>query len=265
MINLWYIDTMPVLSRDPTQGVPEDGDTQWDSEYAAEHQHFGNLGLTAMLLTAENWKAPESQKLQAAALLANTTTSMVFAAYMISFRLDGDTWKGAVGKISSRVTIKAFFLCAWQVARINHGDFEGGPGREFGATSDEVKLAPDGKRLLSRIGRKDHGWHEPPFWHPCKKVPGSPWNKFLINKQQPVFTTEPSASSHILHRLPSTAIKLAEPYEEYYEELRKRIDAVSNGVSLQPIEFSGDADEQTVSCQSHTSRYRRLRTHPAAY
>lgn len=268
LLCLWHLGIEPVLCRDPTFGFPyeesitdsdqsdtdeagddDDGDGDGDHDVANEidnatiteanddsdkedehgnlTEQFGCLGITAMLVTEENWAEPDKQELGVLALVTNSVTSMMFAAYLISHRADTYTCKYTEGKMSFRCALRTFLQCSWQLSRVG---CDGRPGQEFGALPDEVKISSDGKRLLTKVGRID--WHEPPFWHPFKKVPGSAWNKFLKNVEQPVFSENPLTSTHVTSRLPSSAIKLVEPIEAYYTELERRFDEVSNLIHL---------------------------------
>jgi hypothetical protein len=216
MISLWRKSATPFLTRDINFGATRGPESLKD----------GNIGLLSMLLTAENWTPPNDARLQAAMLIANSATSVVFAAYLIGHDYEGASWKAAVQDYHASGCVRSFLKCAWQVARRGS---ELHPGAEFGAFADEVKLAGDGKHLLVQIGRGK--WTKPAYWHPCKKVPGSPWNKFLKNKNHPIFQgssdTTSRPSERIMHRMPNTAIKLAEVFEDYYADIRARMDQVS--------------------------------------
>nr|CAQ42992.1 mating type protein [Hapsidospora chrysogena] len=214
MISLWRKSATPFLTRDINFGATR----------GPESLKNGNIGL-CQCLTAENWTPPNDARLQAATLIANSATSVVFAAYLIGHKYEGESWKAAVQDYHASDCVRSFLKCAWQVAR-RGGELH--PGAEFGAFADEVKLSVDGKRLLVKIGRGK--WTKPAYWHPCKRVPGSAWNKFLKNKIHPIFqgsydmASEPS--ERIMHRMPSTAIKLAEVFEDYYADIRARMDQV---------------------------------------
>jgi hypothetical protein len=233
---MWYQSTSPFIARDPQQGRPtaENNTTapghhvqRWNRHFSGLKHILGNLGLMAMLLTAENWRDPGDDELHCAALVANTATTMIYAAYTIFFRMNILSWKYALKSTSVSLAMKSFLKCAWQVARVRYGGSEACyPGQEFGANPQEVKISWQGKRLSTNIGRRRRGWHEPPFWHPLRVVPGSCWNKFLKNTARPYFPTDDSPCVNIVYRFPSTAVKLCIPFESYYAQLRGRMDLV---------------------------------------
>lgn len=213
MISLWYTSTAPFIARDPSREEGPD----------PESLKYGNLGLISMLVTADNWALPSDTHLHEATLIANSATSMIFAAYVLGQGYEGASWKAALRQHPAPTCVMAFLKCSWYVARSGN-QLE--PGYEFGALLNEVKLARDGKCLKVRVGRSP--WIEAAYWHPCKRLPGSPWNKFLRNKNYPIFPGNSRnfvrPPQRIMHRMPSPAIKLAEIFETYYADIRARMD-----------------------------------------
>lgn len=225
---------MPALGRDPSFEFPDEEslNSSSDSEEDGSGDHeekeddnidkYGSLGLTAMLLTAGVWRAPKQPKLKMPSLIANSITSVLFAGYLISFHAREDILVYLSEQGLARKAFTAYMQCAWQMARVNQ-ESHAQPCQEYGVLlPDEVMVSPDGRRMLTNIGRND--WHEPPFWHPCKKTPGSDWNKFFKNVGRPLFVPASFTSTHVSHRLPNTALKLVEPVEEYYESVEDRMD-----------------------------------------
>lgn len=260
LVGLWHLGIEPVLGRDPTFGFPHedilldldesssqsdtgDNDNESDADATVtdlanrEDQpaacdgeltdQFGCLGVTAMLVLGDNWALPEDPELMVPYLVTESLTTMIFTAYLMSHSADIPTIRHLKGQMSFRNSLRAFLHCHWQLHRVS---CNGKPGQEFGALPDEVKISTDGKRLLTNVGRAD--WHEPPFWHPFKKVPGSAWNKFLKNVEQPIFSEKAPTSTLVSLRLPTSAIKLVEPFEEYYAELERRFDEVRTALCL---------------------------------
>lgn len=237
---LWYTSSVSIFGRDIHQGVSseeeittiEDGTiiATWNREYAAERHYAGNLGLMAMLLTTEIWLQPKDPKLQVASLISCATTTMLFAAYMISSRMPAyETWNFALSACPNNEGIKLFLRSAWRLAQRSVDDGGAPPGLDFGTYLNEIKLSRDGKGLLSKVGRAN--WSRAPFWHPCRKVPGSQWNKWIKNLCRPIFPKLPHDNSkdvHIVFRLPSSAILLTSMVGEYYSTLRTRFDQVNH-------------------------------------
>lgn len=219
MISEWFREVSPYMTRNVNDDPASDNGTR-----------SGNLGLLAMLLTMQNWNTEEgcdNLKLRDAVFVANTVTTVVCGAYLIYRGFGpalGKSWDRSVTFAPPSVSIWVFLKSAWQVAR-THGKWaDCGPGGRFGANSEEMRMRRDGRRILVQIGRLD--WEYPAYWHPGKQVPGSAWNKFLKNKNQPVFTkaNEPNVGSQIMYRFPSTAIKFAQVFEGLYHHIYEGMD-----------------------------------------
>lgn len=229
-IALWYMSALPIIARDPQQGLPADAEMEvedgiailrWNRQYADEQHHAANLGLLAMSLTSDFWQQSQSPNLQGAELAANAAVSILYTAYILtSTSIFRDSWKFATSAGQNEEATKTFIRTAWQVAREGHDVFDSGPGSEFGAFQDEIKLSKNAKALLSKVGRED--WCIAPLWHPCRRVPGSAWNKFMRNSNKTFFTTQQKEHNDICYEIPSSIISLAEPWHIYYTKLRSR-------------------------------------------
>nr|QDH06610.1 mating type A-1-2 protein [Epichloe glyceriae] len=229
---LWYAGSCPIFSRDPHQGLPPDSELEddsgapiltWSRRFFHEQHAIGNLGLMAMLMTSETWLSPKHEKLKAASLISTASATILFASYLICTEAMHRPWAHDVSSAQSSEAMALFIRSSWQVARENSEIFDSPPGREFGATLKEVKLSDDGKRFLTKIGHES--WHEAPYWHPCRRVPGSSWNKYLRNFACPLFPTH-LTTNYIHISLPTTMFSLVQPWEAYYAELRIRFDQV---------------------------------------
>ena len=208
---MWFEDVVPFLLRD------EDSIRSTQRRY----QGLANQGLVSMLLTARNWEPPLHPCLRKATIIANSATALIFAAYVLGRgpHLQGSSQFSSLAQ--SSVSVKSFIRCTWQVARVS---LTKGPGSEFFASKDEARISSDGRRLLVQVGRRD--WQVAPYWHPMRQSPGSPWNKFLGNKNRAVFDSDVSGAHGIRHHLPSSAMILAAIYEDFYTEIRRRADQV---------------------------------------
>nr|AST15016.1 mat1-1-2 [Trichoderma spinulosum]AST15025.1 mat1-1-2 [Trichoderma spinulosum] len=233
---LWYTSCLAIFLRDIHQGVPSEEEittfrdgtiiATWNREYATECHYAGNLGLMAMLLTTEAWLPPKDPKLQLASLVSSATTTILFAAYMISSRIPTfDFWNAALSTCPNNQGAKLFLRSAWRLAQRKVDSGGARPGSDFGAHIDEFRVSRNGKSLLSKVGRAD--WAIVPFWHPCKRVPGSHWNKWIRNSRRPVFPTSPVGNVQTFRidfRLPSSATLLTAVFVEHYSTLRTRFD-----------------------------------------
>ncbi|KAL7894869.1 MAT1-1-2 [Trichoderma sp. SZMC 28014] len=234
---LWYTSTVSIFERDIHQGVSSETDittaddgtviATWNREYAAERHYVGNLGLMAMLLTTETWLPPRDPKLKVATIVSCAATTIIFAAYMISSRMPTyESWDFALSACPNNEGIRIFLRSAWRLAQRPVNAEGHSPGMEFGAHNNEMRLSKNGKYLLSKIGRGD--WGRASFWHPGRKVPGSPWNKWIKNICRPIFSKSPCIKNiQIVFRLPSSATLLTSVFGEYYSSLRVKFDQAS--------------------------------------
>lgn len=230
-IALWYISAIPVSTRDPYQGLRPDANIEaengtaimgWNRQYSAEKHELANLGLIAMLLTSETWSQPENHSLQYGALVANAATTVLFGAFMILPKMGQvKTATLLFSALKDNEAMRLYLRTSWQLARRGASKYTSSPSAEFGANTSDIKIDHTGKRLLSRIGQEH--WSVASLWHPGRKTPGSPWNKFMKNMKQPYFPARAKNTS-LKYQIPSSCLSLAEPWEIYYSELRSRFD-----------------------------------------
>lgn len=178
-----------------------------------------------MLMTTERWSSDAHPFFNTGPLIARSVTTIIYAAFLISPQMLEENWKHHLNLTRPDEAIKTFLRSTWSLTRVNCAQLENAaPGLEFGATLDEVKLTSDGKNLLTSIGR--FCWEPPPYWHPLRQVPGSAWNKFLRNHCQPIFPESPSENSGFRITIAGSLSTLENTFEEYYFELRSRMDQV---------------------------------------
>nr|QWT68614.1 MAT1-1-2 [Ophiocordyceps robertsii] len=230
---MWYSSAIPAVSRDPLQGLnpealrefDENGDEfdPWSRRFATQQHRAANLGIVAMLMTFKSRDSEAHPLSKAASLVARSVATLLYAVFLICPRMLEETWTHYLESTRPDETIKTFLRSTWSLTRENCTQLNvPAPGLEFGTTLDEVRLTRDGSNLITRIGR--FSWHSPPAWHPLRNVPGSPWNKFLRNHSQPIFPETPSQSAGFRVTIPGSLRTLASPFEEYYSELRSRMD-----------------------------------------
>ena len=232
-ISMWYMSSSAVYSRDLQQGLPTTAEPEtdrngnpflsWGRAYSANEHAIGNLGLMAMLISTELWDAPQTPQLHTATLISNATAVFLYATYLMLSCVTTHSASHALTATNSERCMEIYLRSAWAIARQDAQNIERPPAVEFGAHQGEIKLSSTGKRLLTKVGRQE--WRETPYWHPVRRVPGSPWNKFMRNMAQPIF--QASTPTAVWFNLPSSSLTLAEPVEEYYRELRSRFDQVS--------------------------------------
>ncbi|KAJ4147305.1 hypothetical protein LMH87_001837 [Akanthomyces muscarius] len=254
-IALWYISAVPISTRDPHQGLPPDAEIEveagatilrWNRQYAASKHEIANLGLMAMLTTSETWSRPESPSLQFGTLVANAATAILFGAFMIFPKIKiSEPLSLLVSVLKDNEAMQLYLRTTWQLAREGASKYTNSPSAEFGATASEVKIDHAGRRLLCKVGQES--WSEASVWHPCRKTPGSAWNKFMKNTQQPYFPLKKTRTA-LQYRLPSSCLSLAEPWEIYYSELRSKFDQahrqrITLSNSERAAQFSKLADE----------------------
>lgn len=227
---LWQAASSPILSRQSHQAVGSDLDESraptlaWSRRLSYEQHAISNLGLIAMLMTSETWLSPKHEKLKVASLISAASTTIMFASYLLCHVVADKTWAKGISSAQGSEAMTLFIRSSWQIVRENSDMFDSPPGSEFGATLREIRLSNDGRRFLAKDGHDT--WREAPYWHPCRRTPGSCWNIFLRNTFRPVFPTESTGSKKICISLPSTMFSLIRPWETYYSELRNRYDQV---------------------------------------
>ncbi|KAJ2978389.1 hypothetical protein NQ176_g3841 [Zarea fungicola] len=230
-IALWYISAVPISVRDPHQGFKpdaeveiEDGHTiiRWNRQYAAKQHELANLGLIAMLLTSETWSRPEHPSLRFGTLVANAVTTILLGTFIILPKIENiKSTNLLVSSLKQNEAMRLYLRTSWQLAQKGTTKYASSPSAEFGANDSELKIDYNGRRLLTKIGRET--WKVASEWHPCRKTPGSPWNKFMKNKKQPYFPKKAKKTS-LQYQIPSSCLSLAAPWENYYSELRTRFD-----------------------------------------
>ncbi|KAG5996501.1 hypothetical protein E4U54_002555 [Claviceps lovelessii] len=160
---LWYAASSPIFSRGSQQGLFADSGLQnddgvptlaWSRRFFYEQHAIGNLGLMSMLMTSEAWLSPKHEKLKSASLISTASTTILFASYLICTEVVYRPWVKDVSSAQNFEAMALFIRSSWQVARQNFDIFDSPPGREFGATSKEVKLSDDGKHLDMNRGMK---------------------------------------------------------------------------------------------------------------
>ncbi|KAF7548339.1 hypothetical protein G7Z17_g7126 [Cylindrodendrum hubeiense] len=230
-IVLWYKSASPIFSREPDLGLPAHAMSEgglampWVQKLVESQYFIGNLGYLSMLLTAETWEEPYHPKLKISTLLTNATIAFLFATYVITPHLKSHSlWQQHLTDSSSRgrKEMSAFLKTTWHVSREGWEKSDQPPGAVFSALDTEVKISDDGRKLLTRVGCPN--WHEAPFWHPFRVVPGSPWNKFIKNRRQKYFQILPTVGNRVRYLVPGSAVTLTSSSETYYGILRSQFD-----------------------------------------
>ncbi|PHH67812.1 hypothetical protein CDD82_1106 [Ophiocordyceps australis] len=234
---MWYTSAAPAIIRDPDQVCPpylerevdQNGEPflRWNRELAQGQLKHANLGLTAYLIAFGSWVPPQNLLLRTAILMSRSVSTILYAAFLLAPEMNDTDWKDMVRSTKPHETMGLYIKAIWSLAREDFDQFDASaPGAEFGATLDEVKLTRRGSKLLTNIGRGNF-WYSPPFHHPLKTMPGSPWGKFLKNHNQPFFAPPSSAAANINIRWPTSLDTLLEPYKESYNSARELFDSAS--------------------------------------
>lgn len=190
----------------------------YNDELADQQQLIPDLGQLAMFLIAEIWQPPSVPRLRTAYLMANTTTTMLFGAFTILPYLSKLPWEAILQHNKEHMGLKLFLQTAWKVCRPAKSQ---PPSVKFAASLKGAFLSKNGKRILSDNGSLQD-------WHPSRRVPGSLWNKFFRNSEQPMFSASGSTTFPMLHfRMPSSLVAITDSYHDYYLELKEKFDEVS--------------------------------------
>lgn len=190
----------------------------YDDDLADQQQLIPDLGQLAMFLVAEIWQPPSVSRLRTAYLMANTTTTMLFGAFTILPYLSKLPWEAILQHNKEHMGLKLFLQTAWKICRPAKSQ---PPSVKFAASLRGAYLSKDGKRALTDDGPLSD-------WDPGLRVPGSHWNKFFRNHEQPMFSTSSSTAFPMLYfRMPSSLVAITESYNDYYLELKEKFDEVS--------------------------------------
>ncbi|KYK59755.1 hypothetical protein DCS_00889 [Drechmeria coniospora] len=214
---MWYNSALPALSRDPSRGGNSNSDEHlhecstaeapWNHIFSSEKYGTANIGIVAMLMTLERWEKENHPLLRIGSLVSKSVTTLIFAVFLITPQMVNQDWIKESKQKEIKETMGTFLRCSWAMSRENYDMVDcHPPGTEFGATLDEIAIDYTGRNLITKIGRPE--WGIASLSHPMRRVPGSQWNKFLKNHRQPMFPKAPQA----------------ETYEDYYSELRTRMD-----------------------------------------
>lgn len=233
-VGLWYLETLQILgnneaNRTQEQRRDESGELimPWAQGYHADFP-ISNLGHMAILYTQKNRPSPPDDKHEPSILIANAAVSLLYAAYAISPHLKDDTMFEITTFCHDERSLRLFLDVTWKIGfRKGARKVPTGLGHEYGIAPGDTRMSKGGRRLLIRTGPKGTVWAPAPYWHPYLQLPGSPWNHFIKNLKQPIFPCDkPHEEKPVQYLLPTGALKLVEPYEAYYSQLRARAQEV---------------------------------------
>ncbi|KAH6874950.1 hypothetical protein B0T10DRAFT_448785 [Thelonectria olida] len=225
----WYLSSYTTLHRprpDTPQPLLDQSNAAVAQREGAIDTSIANLGYLAMLTLKEMWVPPSDNKLRVASLISNGTVTFLVVGILIIPHLGNEVnWPDELSKFGPLAPFETLLKTSWAVAREKVPGFVPPPGIEFGATNAEVKLNKTGHTLMTSVGEGGE-WFEVPYWHPCRVVPGSAWNRFIRNTHQHIFPTKPrdELTSEVYYRVPSSACSLVDRVREYYQELRTHFD-----------------------------------------
>ncbi|KAJ6444134.1 mating-type MAT1-1-2 [Purpureocillium lavendulum] len=257
-LSTWYRSAIPAVSRDPLHGhrdgeplhEDQNGNVSavWNREYARRKHKIANLGIVAMLMTIERWQPENHPLLEAGSLISRTTTTLIYACFLISAQLSDEAWKDANKIVRPHEALRLFIKSSWAVSREGFAKMDcPTPGIQYGATLDEARLTMDCKQLITNIGQR--GWSVAPLDHPLRMVPGSAWNKFLRNHFEPIFPESPTETPRFQVKIPSTVLEILAPIELFYQQLQNRFDSTDERIRILAPE---DAAAQYVAFSEAT-------------
>jgi hypothetical protein len=226
----WYTGAVVILYSHQSVRSPNDlpgMPSRWARGYRNSHP-FANLGFMTILRGFEDWAHPKHPKLQAASLISKATLAILYATYTIGPHLTGFAFnylsRMPVSK-SRELFLKIFVSISGNVYNDDEV-FTTPPAFEFGAARGNVRISQQGTKLLVRT-RAEQSYRCAPDWHPYRRVPGSPWNNFIINTELPTFSTDEShvPRTKIRYTLPYNAMLLAGQFKAKYTIVRDFLDS----------------------------------------
>ncbi|KAF5000882.1 hypothetical protein FGRMN_1491 [Fusarium graminum] len=225
-LNLWYIEAASVIHRHHDGRRQRSGPLQtrpWAEGYSNNFP-MANLGFMSMLSGLQNWADPKHPKLQATCLISKATMAVLYITYTIGPHLKKFPW----AKLCYMPVDEAYNLFFSVFTSVSGNPYNDGtimttpPAFEFNVTQEDVRISRCGQKLLVKV-HGEESWHTVPAWHPYCKMPGSPWNNFIRNSEQPVFqagSTELPEEPKIKYELPSSALPIALHFQSKYHAVR---------------------------------------------
>ncbi|KAF4425203.1 mating type 1-1-2 protein [Fusarium austroafricanum] len=212
----WYIEAAAVLYTH--QADRRRASRRWIGGYRHNHP-VANLGFMVILRVLEDWVHPKHPKLQAASLISKAAISVLYAAYTIVPHIETFAFNHLARmpiSQSRELFLKVFVSVSGNVYN-DDVVMTAPPAFEYGVTHEDVRISRGGKRLLVKVYTQEN-WRSIPDWHPYCKLPGSPWNNYIRNIEQPTFSTDPNPlpCTEIKYNLPTKAMILARKLKEKY-------------------------------------------------
>nr|AYD41912.1 mating type protein 1-1-2 [Fusarium anguioides] len=220
----WYIQAAAVLYSRRGPHLPR----RWIGGYRHSHP-LANLGFMTILRVLEDWTHPKDPKLQAASLISKAAIAVLYAAYTIVPHIETFPFNHLARMPVSQARelfLKVFVSVSGNV----YNDDEtlvAPPAFEYGVSHEHVRISRGGKKLLVKVYSQEN-WRSVPDWHPYRKLPGSPWNNYIRNIEQPTFSTDPSRlpCTEIDYSLPTKSMLLARQLKEKYAATRVYLDSI---------------------------------------
>jgi hypothetical protein len=181
---------------------------------------MANLGFMTMLRGLQEWLHPKHPKLQAVCLISKATMAVLYTTYTVGPQLEELPWK-LIRHMPVNEAHELFFRLFISVAGNPYNDgtiMTTPPAFEYNVTQEDVRISQCGKKLLVKVYMEEE-WHRVPAWHPYFKLPGSPWNNYIKNTEQPTFLSTP-VSTAIKYELPSSALAIALEFRTKYFAVR---------------------------------------------
>ncbi|KAF4333011.1 mating type 1-1-2 [Fusarium beomiforme] len=216
----WYTGAVIVLHTHHSARSrigPPGFNVRWARGYRNLHP-FANLGFMTMLRGFETWAHPKHPKLQAASLISKTAIAIMYATYTIGPHIKNFALHhlDSMPVAKSRELFLKLFVSVSGNVYNDDEVFATPPAFEFGAARGNVRISQQGKKLLVKT-RTDQTYRCAPYWHPYRRVPGSPWNNYIKNSEVSTFSNDSSlAHSKIKYTLPLNAMFLAGHMRQKY-------------------------------------------------
>ncbi|KAJ4309433.1 hypothetical protein N0V84_011502 [Fusarium piperis] len=203
---------------------------------STEHFPFANLGFIAMLIVGEVWEQPAEPKFKSASLIAHTTLTFLYVAHVLGDHLADYPWNKLSEYFQEQAATAFLFKISLSIAAQGYRLSQPSqtPAIEFNVAPNTLRVSDQGRKLLVKVAL-DEEWRSLPFWHPYRRVPGSPWNNYIVNTQLPTFSATPlPPPDEVEYQLPSSAYTLTDGFENAYDFKRAEMaqDTHGNGRSL---------------------------------
>ncbi|KAL6361293.1 hypothetical protein LRP88_04760 [Fusarium phalaenopsidis] len=237
-ISMWYAEAISSFRKHYQPGKNDTMELAglprgmpWEHSQS-EQFPFANLGFIAMLVVGEVWENPADLKFRSACLIAHTALAFLYITHILGEHLADYPWHSLSTYVDEQSATALLFKISLSIVAKGYrlSQPSQAPAIEFNVAPNTIRVSGQGRKLLVKVAM-DNEWRSVPFWHPYRRVPGSPWNNYIMNTQLPTFpASTPPPQDSVEYHLPCSAFTLTDGFENAYEFKRVEMDVPPNEI-----------------------------------